>query len=130
MLSNTNDAFSNWNENIDLQEYFFANKANKPFIARSASNGEIVGIIVLQDQPSKRLYIHTLARKASAVRLGMTEKFKEFFLKTIKLEDYSYIYCTALKDNLPARYIYEKLGFKIGYYSLEDDHYIMEYHPA
>jgi len=89
-----------------------------------SSQGEILGSLFLEEQDDevngKELFIHSLARKASAVKLGMTEKFKEHLEKIIQEKNYSLIYCDVLEENVSAAAIYRKIGFrKTGYSTLE-----------
>lgn len=56
----------------------------------------------IKDKNKKALYLHTLARKASAAKMGMTEKLKDFFFTHIDPKKYAHVFCEVRKDNLPA----------------------------
>ncbi|HEY4832622.1 MAG TPA: GNAT family N-acetyltransferase [Waddliaceae bacterium] len=76
---------------------------------------EILGCIFLEEKEiptGKTLFVHSLARRAAAVKLGMTEKFKEHLTEMIQAKKYAEINCTVDKANTAAVDIYRKLGFR------------------
>lgn len=126
------EAFSQWGRGNKIN-YFFEN--GNPFVFRDAER-EILGIIVLQEitnpqTETKSLHFHTLARKASAVKLKLTE---QFLSKHIASGTYEKIYCLVLQNNLPAQRVYKNNGFtNSGSYTSPgywfSDAYIMTLYP-
>lgn len=113
------EAFPNWRRftgNEVLHPYFFAPFCTLYVLRNPDNNGEVLGCIMLEEQKQKNgethLYIHSLARKAPATKIHMTEKLKDFFLEQVDASSYEKVWCEVLIKNLPAQSIYKKLGFK------------------
>lgn len=96
-------------------------KLNRCFVIKEQQ--EILGCICLSERKNREntdLFVHTLARRAPAVKLGMTEKFKEHLEKSLQEKKYTCITCEVYQDNTTAIAIYRKLGFRMsGYGFLE-----------
>lgn len=105
---------------------------NRTFVIRNQENSKILAMIMLEKEPHENekpsLYIHTLARKASAVKIGLTEKFQDALKEILNPEEYGTVYCKVLRNNTHAKRIYERIGFVEE--SSNDQHFKMIYAPT
>ena len=89
-------------------------------------NGEVIGGFILNEDPQgayekgewqknllpgEFLVIHTLATKGGHYNKGIGKAMIEFCISYGKENGYKGIRLDAVPDNLPARRLYEKLGF-------------------
>lgn len=91
----------------------WSNPENPCFVIREdlPVGGKIFGCIFLRHNQDK-IHVHSLARKASAVRLGITEQFTDHLKTILASEAGKKITCDVDLVNIVAMRIYQKLGFR------------------
>ncbi len=86
------------------------------YVIRNETNQAILAVIFWDERCNLKeekmfLFVHTLGRLPQAVKLGLTEEFDKHLRPILQLKWYSHAMCCVRKENLPAQYIYKKLGF-------------------
>ncbi len=117
-------------EIFDEEYSHWVSEHNPCFVIRSdaPSGGQILGCISLRLRTDV-VYVHNLARKASAVRLGITEQFSSGLRKIFESEGNKEITCNVSLDNKVAISIYQKLGFRSAKDAESRDSVTMVYNP-
>lgn len=120
------ESFDNYNP--EYFDQYFCRQNEYSYVVRQQDNRKLMGIIILEEVKTADrgvyLKIHTLARQPNAVKLGITNKFKESVLPFV-VGKYPVVFCDVLKDNLTARRLYEGLGFRPVWASFFEDHLTM-----
>lgn len=96
-----------------------------------ASGGAILGCIFLRyNEDGDEIFVHSLARRASAVRLGITEHFTAYLKGVMQSEVNKKITCDVELGNIVAIQIYQKLGFRFTGKDLNKGTGKMMYNPT
>lgn len=101
------DSFGHIYQEKDLSE-------SRLFVARDRATGTIIGGLMMRPptKDNKFYFIHSLCRKASVVKVGVTEAIKNFLIAKKSEFQQVPIRCTVARDNFAAKGIYEKIGFR------------------
>lgn len=101
---------------VDLNLLAHLQASTHCFVIRDANTGRILGYFLgnehVDERGNKIALIHSLARRANAPKIKMTEHVKAYLQSHFRQADYAWIYCQVLADNHVAQRLYKKLGFE------------------